>query len=91
MKVIILAGGRGSRISEETSVKPKPMVLINNKPLLWHIMNIYSKQGFIDFVIATGYKGEVINDWINTIKKVGVSRHSTRELILKREVELKSV
>jgi glucose-1-phosphate cytidylyltransferase len=69
MKVIILAGGRGSRISEETSVKPKPMVLINNKPLLWHIMNIYSKQGFIDFVIATGYKGEVINDWINTIKE----------------------
>jgi glucose-1-phosphate cytidylyltransferase len=69
MRVIILAGGRGSRISEETSIKPKPMVLINNKPLLWHIMSIYSKQGFTDFIVATGYKGEIINDWVKTIKE----------------------
>jgi glucose-1-phosphate cytidylyltransferase len=69
MKVIILAGGRGTRISEESSIKPKPMVLIRNKPLLWHIMNIYSEQGFNDFVVATGYKGEVINNWVQTIKE----------------------
>ena len=67
MKVIILAGGLGTRISEETRVKPKPMVIINNKPLLWHIMSIYSKQGFDNFIIATGYKGEMINDWVKNI------------------------
>lgn len=68
MKVIILAGGLGTRISEETSDKPKPMVSIGNKPILWHIMDIYARQGFNEFVIATGYKGEVISDWINSLK-----------------------
>ncbi len=64
MKVIILAGGLGSRISEETEDKPKPMVLIDDKPILWHVMNIYAKQGFTDFIIATGYKNEVIDKWV---------------------------
>ena len=64
MKVILLAGGLGTRISEETESKPKPMVLINGKPLLWHLMSIYAKQGFNDFVVAAGYKGEVIHRWI---------------------------
>jgi glucose-1-phosphate cytidylyltransferase len=68
MKVIILAGGLGTRISEETSDKPKPMVSIGNKPILWHIMDIYARQGFNDFIIATGYKGEVISDWINSLE-----------------------
>jgi glucose-1-phosphate cytidylyltransferase len=68
MKVIILAGGLGTRISEETSDKPKPMVPIDGKPILWHIMNIYAKQGLNDFVIATGYKGEVISEWVSTLK-----------------------
>lgn len=63
MKVIILAGGLGTRISEETADKPKPMVLINGQPILWHLMNIFAVQGFNDFVIACGYKGEVIRDW----------------------------
>jgi glucose-1-phosphate cytidylyltransferase len=63
MKVIILAGGLGTRISEETIDKPKPMVLINGKPILWHLMNTFAIQGFNDFVIACGYKGEVIKDW----------------------------
>lgn len=67
MKVIILAGGLGTRISEETSDKPKPMVLINGKPILWHVMNIFATQGFNDFLIATGYKGEVISDWASTL------------------------
>lgn len=67
MKVIILAGGLGTRISEETSDKPKPMVLLNEKPILWHIMSIYAKQGFKDFVVAAGYKGEVISHWVETL------------------------
>lgn len=68
MKVLILAGGLGTRISEETADKPKPMVLIDGKPILWHIMNIYARQGLNDFVVATGYKGEVISDWINSLE-----------------------
>jgi glucose-1-phosphate cytidylyltransferase len=68
MKVIILAGGLGTRISEETADKPKPMVLLNDKPILWHIMSIFAKQGHTDFVIAAGYKGEVISDWINSLE-----------------------
>ncbi len=59
-KVVILAGGLGTRMQEETSVKPKPMVDIGEKPILWHIMKIYSARGFREFVIALGYKG----DWI---------------------------
>lgn len=68
MKVIILAGGLGTRISEETADKPKPMVQIAGKPILWHIMNIYAKQGLNEFIIATGYKGEVISQWVETLK-----------------------
>ena len=68
MKVIILAGGLGTRISEETVDKPKPMVLLDGKPMLWHLMNIYAKQGFNDFVVAAGYKGEVISDWASGLK-----------------------
>lgn len=63
MKVAILAGGLGTRLSEETTVKPKPMVEIGGKPMLWHIMNIYASFGFKDFVIALGYKGEFIKDY----------------------------
>jgi glucose-1-phosphate cytidylyltransferase len=60
MKVVILAGGFGTRLSEETSVRPKPMVEIGHKPILWHIMKHYSHFGLNDFVICSGYKGEVI-------------------------------
>jgi glucose-1-phosphate cytidylyltransferase len=69
MKVVILAGGLGTRISEETADKPKPMVLIAGKPMLWHIMSIFAKQGFNDFILATGYKSEVIESWIETVKE----------------------
>lgn len=65
---MILAGGFGTRISEETADKPKPMVPIDGKPILWHIMNIYAKQGLNDFIVAIGYKGEVILDWVNSLK-----------------------
>jgi glucose-1-phosphate cytidylyltransferase len=64
MKAIILAGGLGTRISEETLDKPKPMVLINGRPILWHIMNIFAVQGVNEFVITTGYKGEIIDNWV---------------------------
>jgi glucose-1-phosphate cytidylyltransferase len=64
MKVAILAGGLGSRISEETEIKPKPMVEIGGRPILWHIMKHYSHHGFNDFVIGLGYKGEVIKRYM---------------------------
>lgn len=69
MKVIILAGGFGTRISEETDNKPKPMILIDDQPIIWHIMNICATQGMKEFVIALGYKGEVIKNWANTFKE----------------------
>lgn len=63
MKVVILAGGFGTRISEESSVRPKPMVEIGDKPILWHIMKIYSSYGINDFVICCGYKSYVIKEY----------------------------
>jgi len=63
MKVVLLAGGMGTRLSEETDVRPKPMVEIGGHPIIWHIMNVYAAQGFTDFVIALGYKGEVIKEY----------------------------
>jgi glucose-1-phosphate cytidylyltransferase len=63
MKVVILAGGFGTRISEESHLKPKPMVPLGERPVLWHIMKIYSHYGFHDFVICLGYKGEVIKEY----------------------------
>ncbi len=63
MKVVLLAGGYGTRISEETIIKPKPMVEIGGKPILWHIMKIYSHYGFNDFVILLGYKGYYIKEY----------------------------
>lgn len=63
MKVVILAGGAGTRISEETDLKPKPMVEIGGKPILWHIMKIYSHYGFNDFIICLGYKGYQIKEY----------------------------
>ena len=65
MKVAILAGGLGSRLSEETEVRPKPMVEIGRRPILWHIMMYYSNFGFNDFVIALGYKGEYVKQWMH--------------------------
>jgi glucose-1-phosphate cytidylyltransferase len=65
MKVVILAGGFGTRISEESDNKPKPMIEIGGKPILWHIMKIYSSYGFNDFVVCCGYKGYVIKDYFH--------------------------
>lgn len=63
MKVVILAGGFGTRLSEETHLRPKPMVDIGDKPILWHIMKIYSSYGYNDFVICLGYKGYMIKEY----------------------------
>jgi glucose-1-phosphate cytidylyltransferase len=63
MKVVILAGGFGTRLSEETEVKPKPMIEIGGKPILWHIMKIYSHYGYNEFIICLGYKGYVIKEY----------------------------
>lgn len=63
MKAVLLAGGLGTRLSEETGTRPKPMVEIGNRPILWHIMNIYAAHGVNEFVVCAGYKGEVIRQW----------------------------
>src|SRR3954468_4837843 len=63
MKAVILAGGRGTRISEETHLRPKPMVEIGGRPLLWHIMKIYAAHGVTDFIVCLGYKGYVVKEY----------------------------
>jgi glucose-1-phosphate cytidylyltransferase len=68
MKVILLAGGLGTRISEETANRPKPMVEIGGKPILWHIMGLYAGYGFQDFVVACGYKSEVIKGYFHNLR-----------------------
>ena len=68
MKTIILAGGFGTRISEQTSIIPKPMIKINGKPILWHVMNIYSQQSFNNFHVALGYKADVIKEYFLNYK-----------------------
>ena len=67
MKVVILAGGLGTRISEETDTRPKPMVEIGGKPILWHIMKIYSHYGFNEFVVCCGYKGHFIKEYFSNL------------------------
>ncbi|HEY2804502.1 MAG TPA: glucose-1-phosphate cytidylyltransferase [Gemmatimonadales bacterium] len=64
-KVVILAGGRGTRLAEETGMRPKPMVEIGGKPMLWHIMKIYAAHGHRDFLVACGYKGEMIKEYFH--------------------------
>jgi glucose-1-phosphate cytidylyltransferase len=68
VKVVILAGGRGTRLSEETHAIPKPMVSIGGRPIIWHIMSHYAQYGFDDFVVACGYKGDVLKDYFATYR-----------------------
>ena len=63
MKLVILAGGLGTRLSEETAIRPKPMVEIGGYPILWHILKIYSQHGINEFVICCGYKGYIIKEY----------------------------
>ena len=65
MKTVILAGGLGTRISEESHLKPKPMIEIGGRPILWHIMTLYSHYGFNDFIVCLGYKGYVVKEYFS--------------------------
>ena len=65
MKAVILAGGLGTRLSEETNIVPKPMVRIGGRPIIWHILNLYSNYGINDFVILIGYKGYVVKEYFS--------------------------
>ncbi|MCX8956291.1 glucose-1-phosphate cytidylyltransferase [Erwinia psidii] len=67
MKVVILAGGLGSRLSEETVIRPKPLVEIGDKPIIWHIMSIYAHHGFKDFIVCVGYKGYLLKEYFANI------------------------
>lgn len=69
MKLVIFAGGLGSRLSEETKLKPKPLVLIGNKPIIWHIMKLYDHYGIKEFIICGGYKYKYLLNYFNTIKQ----------------------
>ena len=69
MKCIILAGGYGTRLTEETKIKPKPLVKIGNKPIIWHVMKIYSYFGINDFIVCLGYKGDLLKKELNKIKE----------------------
>ena len=91
MKVVILAGGLGSRLSEETVSKPKPMVEISNKPIIWHIMNIYSYYGFNEFIICCGYKGHIIKEYFLNYSlynsNVEIDLETNKLLMLKNQTE----
>ncbi len=90
MKVVILAGGLGTRLAEETEVRPKPMVEIGGRPILWHIMKHYSSYGFNEFVIALGYKGDVIKRFFLDYSSLGGSvsiNMSSREVTLRDQLD----
>ena len=83
MKVVLLAGGLGTRLIEKTDIKPKPMVEVGGMPILWHIMKTYSYYGFNDFVICLGYKGNIIVDYFKSLfsKNNGTKIHQTNDSI----------
>jgi glucose-1-phosphate cytidylyltransferase len=85
MKVVILCGGKGTRLREETEYRPKPMVPIGNRPILWHIMKIYASHGFKDFVLCLGYKGDMIKDFFRNY--LWASGHVTLRLGRKADVK----
>ena len=85
MKAVILAGGLGTRISEETYIKPKPMIEIGGMPLLWHIMKTYSFYGINDFIICCGYKAEVIKEYFLNYCSLNSDFSVSTILLLPRE------
>ncbi len=105
MKTVILAGGLGTRLTEETALRPKPMVEIGGRPILWHVMSIYANHGFREFVIACGYKGEVIKryfsdymthhaDWLVDLQsgeRTVVSKHTPDWRVHLRDTGIKTL
>jgi glucose-1-phosphate cytidylyltransferase len=92
MKVIFLAGGRGTRLAEETATRPKPMVEIGGRPILWHLMQLYAAHGFKDFLVACGYRGEMIKDYfrdlsIHTSDYVVDLAEGSLEIVKKSELD----
>ena len=81
MKVVILAGGFGTRLSEYTDSIPKPMVPIGDKPIIEHIMNIYAGYGHKEFYIALGYKGEIIKQYLDKIEDIGFTIFSSKDVV----------
>src|SRR6185312_5295303 len=67
MKAVLLAGGLGTRLAEETAVRPKPMVEIGGRPIIWHLMNVYAAAGFDEFVVALGYRQDVVKDYFRAL------------------------
>lgn len=88
MQIIILCGGLGTRLREETEFRPKPMVEIGGKPILWHIMKIYSHYGIKDFVLSLGYKGEMIKEYFYNYEIL--NNDFTIELGNKKNIEIHS-
>jgi len=90
-KVVILAGGRGTRLSEETHAIPKPMVSIGGRPIIWHIMSHYARHGFDDFVVACGYKGYVLKEYFSNYLRhrsdIRVDLASGEEIVLSGDAE----
>ena len=76
-KVVILAGGKGTRLAEETETRPKPMVEVAGRPILWHIMNSYARHGLTDFIICLGYRGYQIKEYFATIECIQPTSRST--------------
>ena len=87
MKLVILAGGYGTRLSEETVFKPKPMVEIGGKPILWHIMKIYSKHGINDFIICSGYKSSIIKEYfeMESMNLKGLKSKNNKNFIINQK------
>lgn len=84
MKVVILAGGFGTRISEESQFKPKPMVELGGMPIIWHIMKLYSSYGFNEFIICAGYKQHVIKEYFATTSCIHPILHLTSQAVKMR-------
>jgi len=91
MKVVILAGGLGTRLSEETHLRPKPMIEIGGKPLLWHIMKIYSSHGLNDFIVCCGYKGYMIKEYFANydlhMSEVTIDMHAGQTIVHQKSAE----
>ena len=93
MQTVILAGGLGSRLSEETIIKPKPLIEIGQKPIIWHLMKIYSFHGLNDFIVCCGYKGNLLKEYflnfVTTNSDINVDLENNKYIILNKKKKTK--